>query len=183
MYVCSSLPTLYHEWGYTQSVRSLLGSEACRVGSALEVAGCPHCERLPLHTLRSWRVLFKEGAFTSVTRSAGPASAEAEWRLHSWGSQLDLVEGMETDGSLSSSSPARSTARSLVLEARSPVPSPQKVGSALLLSSSEGLDVESADYSPIQSPQYEKLLEVVTRAVTKLNIDWPAEKQTEPQKF
>ncbi len=36
-------------------------------------------------------------------------------------------------------------------------------------------DVESADYSPIQSPQYEELLEVVTRAVTKLNNDWPDE--------
>ncbi len=42
--------------------------------------------------------------------------------------------------------------------------------------------MESADYSPIQSPQYKELLEVVTRAVAKLNIDWPADNQTEKQR-
>ncbi len=36
--------------------------------------------------------------------------------------------------------------------------------------------------SPPQSPQYEELLEVVTRGVAKLNIDWPAKKQTKLQK-
>ncbi len=36
--------------------------------------------------------------------------------------------------------------------------------------------------SPPQSPQYEELLEVVTHAVAKLNVDCPAEKQAEPQK-
>ncbi len=132
---------------------------------ALEGAGCPHCERLPLRTLHSRRALFEEGAFASVPRGAGPASAEAKRRLHSWGSQLDLAEGMETGGSLSSSSPARSIAHSLGSEARSAVSSPQGAGSALILSSSEEEDVESVDYSPIQFPQYEELLEVVTRAV------------------
>ncbi len=67
-------------------------------------------------------------------------------RLHSWGSQLDLVEGMETGESLSSSSPARSTAGSLGSEARSAVSSPQGEGSVLLLSSSEEVDVESVEY-------------------------------------
>ncbi len=145
--------------------------------SALEGAGSPHCERLPPRTLRSRRVLFEEGAFTSIPRGAGPASAKAEQQLHSWGSQLDLAERMEMGRSLSSSSPARSTVRSLRSEARSAVSSPQRAGSALLLSSSEGVYVESADYSPIQSPQYEELLEAA-----ELNIDWPAENQTEPQK-
>ncbi len=101
---------------------------------------------------------------------------------HSWGLQLDLAEGMETGGSLSLSSPARSIARSLGSEARSAVSSPQRAGSALHLSPSEEEDVESADYSPIQSPQYEELLEVVTRAVAKLNIDWPTDNQTEKQR-
>ncbi len=55
-------------------------------------------------------------------------------------------------------------------------------GSALLLSSSEEVDVESVEYSAPQSPQYEELLEVVTRVVAKLNIDWPTEKQAELQK-
>ncbi|KAI2645959.1 Retrovirus-related Pol polyprotein from transposon 17.6 [Labeo rohita] len=40
--------------------------------------------------------LFEEGAFTSVPQGAGPASAEAERALHSWGLQMDLLEGMET---------------------------------------------------------------------------------------
>ncbi len=103
------------------------------------------------------------------------AWSEVERQLHSWGSQLDLAEGMETGGSLSLSSPARSTARSLGSEAHSAVSSPQRAGSVFHLSPSEEEDVESADYSPIQSPQYEELLEVVTRAVAKLNIDWPAD--------
>ncbi len=42
--------------------------------------------------------------------------------------------------------------------------------------------VDEAGDSPLLSPQYEELLEVVTRTVAKLNIDWPAEKQAEPQK-
>ncbi len=98
------------------------------------------------------------------------------------GFAVDLAEGMETGVSLSSSSPARSIAHSLGSDAHSAVSSPQRAGSALLLSSSEGEDVESADYSLLQSPQFDELLHVVTRAVTKLNIDWPAENQTEQQK-
>lgn len=39
---------------------------------------------------------------------------------------------------------------------------------------------ETAD-SPPKSPQYGELVEVITRAVAKLHIDWPAEKQTEPR--
>ncbi len=150
--------------------------------SALEGADCPRCERLPLCTLRSQKALFEEEAFTSVPHGAGPTSAGAERQLHSWGSQLDLVEAMKTGESLSSSSPARSTARSLGSEVRSAVSSPRGVGSALLLSSSKEVDVESVEDSPPQSPQYEELLEVVTCAVAKLNIDWPAEKLAEPQK-
>ncbi|MCI4395880.1 hypothetical protein PGIGA_G00197280 [Pangasianodon gigas] len=127
--------------------------------------------------------LFEEGAFTRVPRGAGPASAEAERRLRSWGSQMDLAERMETGESLSPSSPTRSIVCSLGSEARSVVSSPRGVGSALRLSSSEEVDVEGADYdSPPQSPQYEELLEVVLWAVAKLNIDWPAETRVEPQK-
>ncbi len=33
-----------------------------------------------------------------------------------------------------------------------------------------------------QKPQYEKVVEVVTRAVAKLNIEWPTGKQAELQK-
>ncbi len=152
--------------------------------SALEGAGCPHCERLPIRTLRSRRTLFEEGVFASAPHGAGPASAEAERWLHSWGSQLDLAEGMETGRSLSLSSPARSTARSLGSEARSAVSSPQRAGPVFHLSPSEEGVVESTGYSPTLSPQYEELLEVevFTRAVAKLNINWPADDQTEKQR-
>ncbi len=150
--------------------------------SAFEEAGCPHCERLPMHTLRSRKALFEEGVFASAPRGAGPASAEAERWLHSWGSQMDLAEGLETGKPLSLSSPARSTARSLGSEARSADSSPQRAGPVFHLSPSEEEDVESTGFSPILSPQYEELLEVVTRAVAKLNINWPADDQTEEQR-
>ena len=157
-----------------------LGAEHAE--SALEGADCPHCEQLPLRTLRSRRALFEVGAFSSIPRGAGPAFAEAERQLHSWGSQLDLVEGMQTGESLSSSSPARSSVRSLGSEARLGATSPREADAALRLSASEEVDEESVDESPCQSPQYEELLEVITHAVAKLNIDWPAEKKAEPQK-
>ncbi len=53
-----------------------LGAEHAR--SAFKGADYPHCERLLLRMLRSWRDLFKEGAFTSVPYGSGPAAAEAE---------------------------------------------------------------------------------------------------------
>ena len=74
-------------------------------------------------------------------------------------------------------------AQTLGSEARSSVSSPQGEESTLHLFSSEEVDVETvAGDSPPLSPQYEELLEVVTRAVDKLKIEWPAEKHTEPQK-
>lgn len=57
----------------------------------------------------------------------------------------------------------------------------------LHLSSSEGEDDEGTDKNesvdlPPQSVLFEELLEVVTRAVAKLNIDWPTEVQEERPK-
>ncbi|KAL0149575.1 hypothetical protein M9458_055102 [Cirrhinus mrigala] len=156
-----------------------LGAE--HAASALEGADCPHCELLPLRTLRSWKALFEEGAFTSVPQGAGPTATEAERLLHSWGSQLDLLEGMETGDPLSPFSPDRSMARSAGSEARSAATSPHGTGSSLHLSSSEEVDLESTTEEPLpQSLQYEELLEVVTRAVSKLNINWPAEEKLLP---
>ncbi|KAI2668278.1 putative uridine nucleosidase 2 [Labeo rohita] len=110
-------------------------------------------------------------------------SAEAERRLHSWGSQLDLVEGMETGDPLSPASPTKSAARPSGSEARAAVSSPRGSASTLPISSSEEVDVVSLEEAAApQFPQYEELLEVVTRAVAKLSIDWPAEPLVEPQK-
>ncbi len=137
-------------------------------GPDVHIASVYHC------------VHFAPEGFSS-RREPSPAFL-AVHQLHLWGLQLDLAEGMETGVFLSSSSPTRSIAHSLGSDAHSAVSSPQRAGLALLLSFSEGEDVESADYSLIQSPQFDELLQVVTRAVTKLNIDWPAENQTEQQK-
>ncbi|KAL0194632.1 hypothetical protein M9458_008204, partial [Cirrhinus mrigala] len=96
---------------------------------------------------------------------------------------LDLLEGMETGDPLSPSLPGRSVARSEGSEARTTATSSHGTGSSLHLSSSEEGDLESTakEASP-QSVQYEELLEVVTRAVAKLNIDWPAEEKASPQR-
>ncbi|KAL0162075.1 hypothetical protein M9458_041471, partial [Cirrhinus mrigala] len=157
-----------------------LGAE--HAAAALEGADCPHCVQMSLHTLRSRKALFQLGAFSSVPRGSGPASAEAGRRLHSWGSQLDLAEGMETGIPLSPASPARSPARPLGAEARAADSSPRGTGSTLPISSSEEVDVGSVEEVAPQFPQYEELLEVVTRAVAKLNIDWPPESLVEPQR-
>ncbi|KAL0170946.1 hypothetical protein M9458_035542, partial [Cirrhinus mrigala] len=82
--------------------------------------------------LRSRKALFEEGAFTSVPQGAGPASTEAERVLHSWGSQMDLLEGMETGDPLSPPLPGRSVACSEGSEARSAATSSQGTGSSVI---------------------------------------------------
>ncbi|KAI2645137.1 Transposon Ty3-G Gag-Pol polyprotein [Labeo rohita] len=158
-------------------MRGLLGSGACGIGPRA-------LRRVAMRLLRSRKDLFSaEGSFISVPRGSGPASAEAERWLHSWGSQLDLVECMETGDPLSSASPTRSAARPSGSEARTAVSSPRGSASTLAIFSSEEVDVVSVDEAAApQFPQYEELLEVVTRAVAKLSIDWPAEPLVEPQK-
>ncbi len=54
-------------------------------------------------------------------------------------------------------------------------------GCGLRLSSFEEGDCESAEAPPPVSPQYEELLEGMTRTVAKLNISWPAEEYAEQQ--
>ncbi len=54
------------------------------------------------------RASLPEG-FISISRGAGPTAAEVKWRRCSWGSQVDLLEGMETGESLSPFHPSDST--------------------------------------------------------------------------
>jgi len=87
-----------------------------------------------------------------------------------------LTEGFETDPALSQPSPARSSALSQAAFFSN------RAESVLQLSSSEDLDVVGIDAgdikdSPPHTPTYERVMEVVTCTVAKLNIDWPAEKQ------
>ncbi len=154
-----------------------LGEEHAR--SALDSAGCEHCDMLPLRTLRSRLAFFCEDAQARVPQGSGPAAAEAQWRLRSWGSQRDLSAEVETGTAFSLPSPDRFNASSQGWEARA------AVSSALIEAQtlhSEELDVVSANArdtedSPPQSHAYDELIEVVSRAVEKLSIDWPAERE------
>lgn len=87
---------------------------------------------------------------------------------------MDLAEGCEMGPALSLPSPARSSALSQGLEAHFAVTSTQVEAPVLQLSRS--LDVFSIETGDIES------WEVVTPAVAKLSIEWPAEKQEVQQK-
>ncbi len=125
---------------------------------------------LPFRTLRSRLVFFhNEGAQARVPQFSGPAVAEAQRRLQSWGLQMDFSAELE-------SSPDRFSALSQDWEASAVVSSAPIEAQTLQLSDSEELDVVSVNARdtedlPPQSRAYEELVEVVTRAV-----DWPAEK-------
>lgn len=154
--------------------------------SAFEGADCQHCEKLTLRMLCSCLSLFDESGFARDPQGAGPAAAEAAWRTHSWGSQMDLSVGLETGPrALSPPLPEGSSVLSPVSEARPVASSTQRESPMLQCSSSEEVDVLSVDSdtirgeedSPSLSPTYEELVEVITRAVDKLHIEWPAEKR------
>lgn len=72
------------------------------------------------------------------------------------------------------------------MEAHAAVSFSQSEVPELRLFSSQELDVVSVDAgdedSSSHSPAYEELLEVVTSAVEKLKIEWPAERQEVHQK-
>ncbi len=83
---------------------------------------------------------------------------------------------------LSLPSPDRFSALSQGWEAHAAVSSALIKAQTLQLSVSEELDVVRANArdtedSPPQSRAFEELVEVVTRAVERLSIDWPAERE------
>ncbi len=92
---------------------------------------------------------------------------------------MDLSAEEETGAAHGSwSSPDRFSASYQGWEARTAVSSAVIEGHRLQLSDSEELDAANArdtEDSPPQSRAYEEL--VVTRAVEKLSIDWPAERE------
>ncbi len=96
---------------------------------------------------------------------------------------MDLSEGLETAAAHSQSSSDSSDALNPHAEARPAVSSAWKVDLIFELSDSEELDVlsteagEIAESSPLHSLTYEELVDVLSCAVAKLNINWPQEKQ------
>ncbi len=94
---------------------------------------CEHCDVLPLRTLQSRLAFFhNEGAQAQVPQGSGPVDAEAQWRLQTWGSQIDLSAELETDTTLSLPSPDRFSASSQGWEARAAVSSTQIEAQKLL---------------------------------------------------
>ncbi len=135
-----------------------------------------HC----LRTLRSRLAFFREDAQARVPQGSGPAAAEPQRRLQSWGLQMDLSVEVEMGTALSLPSPDRFSASYQGWEAHAAVSSTPIEAHTLQLSDSEELDAANArdtEDLPPQSCAYEKLVEVVTRAVEKLCIDWPAERE------
>ncbi len=125
-------------------------------------------------------MFFREDAQARVPQGSGPAAAKAQRRLRSWGSQMDLSVEVETGTALSLPSLDRFNALYQGWEARAAVSSAPIEALTLQLSDSEKLDAANArdtEHSPPQSRAYEELVEVVTRVVEKLSIDWPAERE------
>ncbi len=116
-----------------------------------------------------------------MPRGSGPTSTEAAWRLRSWGSQMDLSGGLETAAAHSQSSSDSSDLPTPRAEARPAASSTREENPMFELSDSEELDVlsieagEFAESSPLHSHAHEELVDVLTRAVAKLNINWPQE--------
>ncbi|CAM4607827.1 unnamed protein product [Leuciscus chuanchicus] len=116
-----------------------------------------------------------------VPQGSGPAAAEARRQSQTWGSQMDLSVDVETGSALSQPPSDRSRASHQGVEARVAVSSPPMEAPILQLSSSEELDVVSIDAesedSPPQSHAFEELLDVITRTVERLSIEWPEDRQ------
>ncbi|XDV15099.1 hypothetical protein PO909_015239 [Leuciscus waleckii] len=126
------------------------------------------------------------GSITGQARAphgSGPASVEAAQRLSLWGSQKDLADENETATALSHSSSEDPEVPAHGAEARAAASSARDQGPMLELSASEEVDVlsiEADDHernSPVHGNAYEELIEVVTRAVARLNIRWPQDEQ------
>ncbi len=125
-------------------------------------------------------MFFREDAPARAPQGSGPVPAEAQRRLQSWGSQMDLSAEEEMGAALSLPSPDRFSASYQGWEARTAVSSTSIEAHALQLSDSEELDAPNArdtEDPPPQSRAYEELVEVVTRAIEKLSINWPAERE------
>ncbi len=99
-------------------------------------------------------------------------------RLQSWGSQRDLSAEAETGAAFSLPSPDRFSASSQGWEARDAVSSALIEAQTQQLSDSEELDVISANAKDTEdSPPQSRIVEVVTRAVERFSINWPAERE------
>ncbi|XP_073772762.1 uncharacterized protein [Danio rerio] len=151
--------------------------------AAFENADCGHCDALSRKVLRSRREFFNKAPMAHAPRGSAHARAEAERRLRSWGSQLDLADEMETDSVLSLSGSVRSNPPSVASEARSAVSSAPRGRAASSVSEETEAPQQQMQRGsgnlPPQSVEYEELVEVISHAADRFEvIDWqPAREQ------
>ncbi|ROL53168.1 hypothetical protein DPX16_23787 [Anabarilius grahami] len=123
---------------------------------ALEGGECEHCELFTVKMLRA-RLSFFQGS--------APA-------LRSWGSQMDLADERETGPALSPDLSPDPRVSSRDPEAHSGASSAHAGDDDSLL------EFAASERSSRDDKAVEELLEVVTRAVARLKLDWPQEKET-----
>lgn len=126
---------------------------------AIEKGGCEHCDQLTVKMLRSRLNYFQ----------SAPA-------LPSWGSRMDLNDEQETGPSFSLVASSDPNISSREHEARSGASSVHE-GDDISLGSSEH-EQPASEHSSLGKKSVEELLEVVTRAVARLQLDWPREQET-----
>ncbi len=167
---------------YTQLVCALLGSKACGGGSR---GGWLPALREPPSTCASLQKspLLRGGFFH--WRSS------RRWPRFRWGGAKAALVGFAA-GSGGGIGDERVSISILTCQISWPLSEigsppcgyfPRAAASALLVSSPEEVDTGSAEhFAPPLSPQYEELVEVITRAAAKLSLDWSAERPVEPQR-
>ena len=149
-----------------------LGKEHAQ--AALEGAVCANCERFALKTLRSRLALFSsEEGSPSVPRGSGPARAEAERRLASWGSQRDLADRLERGVNLSDDSADDEGELQVDDEEDfSPtVPATDALQDGQVMDDEEVIQVDPEPSQP-PCPVYAELLDVMERATDRLQLPW-----------
>lgn len=128
---------------------------------------CPLREICKLH---SRLTLFpRDLGKASAAHSSGPAVAEAQWRLKSWGSQIELGEEIEKGMGLSRYSV---TGLSDLLD--------QDVLSLVsdLADSAAGASQDEADVvEESEDPAYKKLLDVMARTTARLDLVLGSDRQ------
>ncbi|MGL5902948.1 MAG: hypothetical protein ACRCZO_09705, partial [Cetobacterium sp.] len=134
-----------------------------------------------LRTLRSRLTLFSRGEMsTSVPGGSGPARAEAERRLYSWGSQVELAAEFERGDTVPQSQAAGGDELLDDDDAISLTSSDPGASALLTLSPREQVlameEREAAEVASFPSkppcPAYVELLEVVERAAGRLQLPW-----------
>lgn len=137
-----------------------LGEEHAVLGLEGE---CEHCDMLSIKVLRARLAFFK---------NYEPADSPS---LRSWGSRVDLAEARGTTPPLSLALSPDHEALASVSQAR-PGASSERPEETSSVASVE-MESATSERSSRDDKAYEELLEVVTRAVDRLKLDWPQEQE------